>query len=227
VKKKDRANYVDNVRFHTDIISYHEQCAEAKRLGKQKPDIPAYSSECILLMADRVANMKSFISYSYRDEMIDDAIENCVMYFDRFDPFKWKNPFAYFTTVIQYAFIRRINKEERNRYIIYKMFDTTVIGTEYEALMVDDDNNLVHAKTYDNILDFINTFEEREKRKKEKKAANTAAKVKITRVRMRPINRALIALSDRDKGNLIADFYAMGGNIKKIAANTQSYQYYT
>lgn len=226
MQAKKKANYVDNARFHADIIAYHEAIKVAASLGKRKPDIPAYSASCILLMADRVANMKSFISYSYRDEMIDDAIENCVMYFDRFDPYKWKNPFAYFTTVIQYAFIRRINKEEKNRYIIYKMFDTTIIGTEYEALMVDDDNNLVHAKTYDNILDFINTFEERERKKKDKKSGNTHSKMRVTRARMRPVNSTLVNMSQVEKSNLVSAFYASGGNVKKYAANTQNYTYY-
>ena len=92
------------------------------------------------------------------------------MYFDNFDSDKYSNPFAYFTQIIYYAFHRRINKEEKNRYIIYKKFQESVLETDASGYMIDnEDNHLITATMYDNINDFIDRFEKREVDKKSKR----------------------------------------------------------
>ena len=102
--------------------------------------------------------------------MKSDAIENCLMYLDNFDSDKYSNPFAYFTQIIYYAFHRRIAKEEKNRYIIYKKFQESVLDTSDASLMVDaDDNHVVSSTMYDNLNEFIKKFETREAEKKEKR----------------------------------------------------------
>jgi hypothetical protein len=107
------------------------------------------------------------MNYSYRDEMISDAIENCFMYFDNFNPEKSENPFAYFTQISYYAFQRRKNKEKKNKYIMYKRFQESVLHTNDASLMIDaDGNHLISSNIYDNINDFIRDFEERELLKK-------------------------------------------------------------
>ena len=108
--------------------------------------------------------------------MISDAIENCIMYFHDFDPEKSKNPFAYFTQITYYAFLRRIGKEEKNRYAIYKFFDTTMALTENADLLTDGKNNLLSEPVYDNISQFIHNFETKETRKKKEKAAKAKEK---------------------------------------------------
>jgi hypothetical protein len=110
------------------------------------------------------------MNYSFRDELVSDALENCFLYFDNFNPDISRNPFAYFTQIIYYAFHRRISKEEKNRYIIYKKFQESVLDTSDVNLMIDaDDNHVVSSTMYDNLNEFIKKFEKRELEKKEKR----------------------------------------------------------
>ena len=102
--------------------------------------------------------------------MVSDALENCFLYFDNFNPEISHNPFAYFTQITNYAFHRRISKEEKNRYIMYKKFQESVLDTSDASLMVDNDgNHLISTTMYDNLNEFIRKFEKRELEKKEKR----------------------------------------------------------
>ena len=53
--------------------------------------------------------------------MISDGIENCLQYLDNFNPKTSNNPFAYFTQIIYYAFVRRIQKEKKQITIKQRM----------------------------------------------------------------------------------------------------------
>jgi len=172
--KKVTVHYVDNKRFYEAILAYREKCRAAKLAGKDEPRMPEYIGECIYKIANRLSYNSNFINYSFKDEMISDGIENCIMYFKDFDPDKYKNPFAYFTQIIWYAFIRRINKEEKNRYIIYKNFETSMIQGGQTHLLVDEDNNLPASQLYDNIKDFMQRYEAKEETKKVKRQAAKA-----------------------------------------------------
>jgi len=110
-------NYVNNPDFLRAIKEYKVKAKEYKDAGKDKPQISEYIGKCILLIANRLSYKPNFINYTYREEMISDGIENCLMYFDNFDPAKSSNPFAYFTQIIWYAFIRRIQKEKKQTLI--------------------------------------------------------------------------------------------------------------
>lgn len=107
------AHYVNNQDFLVGIVDYGKSVRRAKRLKQEKPRVPEYLGKCILEIANHLAFKPNFINYSFRDEMISDAIENCLIYIDNFDPKKSKNPFAYFTQIAYYAFLRRIHKEKR------------------------------------------------------------------------------------------------------------------
>ena len=168
--KKPKNHYVDNQKMLSEIIEYKKQVAEAKDKGLEKPRVSEYIGKCIYLIAENLSRKPRFINYSFREEMISDAIENCFLYFDNFNPAISQNPFAYFTQIIYYAFHRRISKEEKNRYIIYKKFQESVLHTSDASLMIDsDDNHLISTTVYDNINDFIGKFESREKVKKEER----------------------------------------------------------
>ena len=176
---KKKTHYVDNEKFYNEIVEYKKNCKIAEKEGREKPMLSEYIGKCIFLIAENLAHKPRFMNYSYVDEMKSDAIENCFMYFDNFDSDKYKNPFAYFTQIIYYAFHRRINKEERNRYIMYKKFQENVLYAhqDYDGVSVDSHSLLVdHAdhpvmttQIYDNINEFIGRFEERELVKKEKR----------------------------------------------------------
>ena len=168
--KKKPVEYVNNKKFYEAIVAYHESVAEAKKAGKPEPKIPNYIGECIMMIANKLATKPCFVNYSWKEEMISDAIENCFLYFNDYNPEKGQNPFAYFTQVIYYAFLRRIYKEEKNRYTIYKNFQETITSVHETSLLTDsDDNILMPTQLYDNINAFMEKFEAKEDAKKQKR----------------------------------------------------------
>lgn len=168
--KKKPNHYVDNAKFLADIVEYKKKVAYAAENGLEKPRVSEYIGKCIWLITENLARKPRFMNYSFIDEMKSDAIENCFLYFDNFNPAISQNPFAYFTQIIYYAFHRRISKEEKNRYIIYKKFQEGVLHTADASLMVDgDDNHLISTSMYDNLNQFIQNFETREQAKKLKR----------------------------------------------------------
>lgn len=178
--KDKKVHYVNNQKFYEEIVAYKKKEEEYKQKGLESPRLPEYIGECIFKIANKLSNKPCFINYSYRDEMVSDGIENCIMYFKDFDPNKTQNPFAYFTQVIYYAFLRRINKEEKNRYIIYKNFQETIINNGHTALLMDmEDNHVVPNQLYDNINDFMGRFEKKEEAKKQKRKETKQGLIKF------------------------------------------------
>ena len=114
-KRRDpnSAHYIDNKEFLAKISAYREERIEAEESGDERPQVTNYIGECFVKIANHLAYKSNFVNYTFRDEMILDGIENCLTYMDNFDPAKSKNPFAYFTQITYYAFIRRIQKEKR------------------------------------------------------------------------------------------------------------------
>ena len=169
MSEKKPKHYVNNADFLQALIDYKKKCDEAEQAKKPEPQIPNYIGECFLKIAEHLSRKPNFISYSFRDEMIADGIENCLMYFRNFNPDKSKNPFAYFTQIIYYAFLRRIMKEKKQLYVKYKATQQFGILDEYE-MFEDSDGNMKQFELYDNISEFIHTFEENKRKKKEGKA---------------------------------------------------------
>lgn len=169
-QKKTPQHYVDNKKFYAEILKYREKLQTAREKGLEDPRIPDYIGECIWKIAEKLSTKPCFINYSYREEMVSDGIENCILYFKDYDPEKGQNPFAYFTQVIYYAFLRRIGKEEKNRYAMYKSFQENIIHSYDSSLLIDhDDNHLLPTQMYDNINEFMLKFERKEQAKKEKR----------------------------------------------------------
>jgi hypothetical protein len=162
---KKSNHYINNADFLKALIDYKAACDLASKAKKQDPQIPNYIGECFLKIADHLSRKPNFVSYSFRDEMISDGIENCLMYFRNFDPTKSKNPFAYFTQIIYFAFLRRIMKEKKQLYVKYKATEMFGIFSEHE-MYEDSHGNMQQFKLYDNISEFIHTFEEAKKNKK-------------------------------------------------------------
>jgi hypothetical protein len=165
---KKTTHYINNDDFLKALIEYKTLCEECKSLNKPEPAIPNYIGECFLKIADNLSRLHKFVSYSFKDEMISDGVENCLMYFRNFDPNKSKNPFAYFTQIIYYAFIRRITKEKKQMYIKYKATEQFGIFDEQE-MFEDSDGNMKQFELYDNISEFIQNYEESKDKKKKSK----------------------------------------------------------
>ena len=137
-KKQKKIHYVDNQKFLEEMIIYKGKCKDAKSKGEPEPQISEYVGECFMKIAQRLSFRPNFINYAFRDDMISDGIENCVQYIRNFDPEKSKNPFAYFTQIIYFAFIRRIQKEKKQLYIKYKTMDTFGTLTDNVEVMDHD-----------------------------------------------------------------------------------------
>lgn len=121
-KKKNTSNhYVNNADFYAALCVWKEGVVEADATDDPRPPITDYIGECFVKIANGLSRKACFINYDYRDEMIGDAIENAVLYAHNFSPTKSKNPFAYFTQIMYYAFLRRIQKEKKQMYVKYKL----------------------------------------------------------------------------------------------------------
>ena len=119
--KKKSEHYVNNKEFLAAMVEYKKTVDKAKKAGKNNPRVPDYVGECFLKIANHLSYRPNFINYTYRDDMISDGIENCLQYLNNFDGEKSNNPFAYFTQIIYYAFIRRIQKEKKQTTIKQRM----------------------------------------------------------------------------------------------------------
>ena len=145
--KKKSEHYVNNKEFLAAMVEYKKLVDKAKKTGKKNPRVPDYVGECFLKIANHLSYRPNFINYTFRDDMISDGIENCLQYMYNFNPDKSKNPFAYFTQIIYYAFIRRIQKEKKQSLIKNKLISNVgveqmmdqMVGdeTQYQSQMLD------------------------------------------------------------------------------------------
>ena len=147
-KRKRSEHYVNNKEFLAALIEYRNDVENAfiKKYGRipekadratrwdTKPPIPRYIGECFLKIANHLSFKPNFVNYMFKEDMISDGIENCVQYIHNFNPEKSQNPFAYFTQIIHYAFLRRIQREKRQLDIKTKIVEKT----GYESLMTSD-----------------------------------------------------------------------------------------
>lgn len=120
---KSKEHYVNNKDFLHAIVRYKNKVEEAKLTGAKKPPVGEYIGGCFLKIAQHLSYKPNFVNYMFKDDMIGDGIENCITYIDNFDPAKSSNPFAYFTQIIYYAFLRRIQKEKKQVDIKNKMIE--------------------------------------------------------------------------------------------------------
>lgn len=158
--RRVKRNYVNNKDLLDSLIEYQKKCKEAEDSGDEPPRVPNYVGECIYQIATRLATKPNFSGYSYKEDMISDGIENCLQYIHNFDPDKSSNPFAYFTQIIWYAFLRRIQKEKKQMYIRFKSSQAMLAaGATYDSGEEDISMHLSTSADYMN--SFIEDFEEK------------------------------------------------------------------
>ena len=163
-EKKKKVHYVDNKKFLEAIVERKEQIKEAEGVGESKPQISNYLGECILKISNHLSYRPNFINYTYKEEMISDGIENSLQYIDNFDPEKSKNPFAYFTQIIYYAFIRRIAKEKKQQ----KIKERILLRSNIQDMIVvqKHDDAADYQTQYIDFLDKYNFSDDNEDDKK-------------------------------------------------------------
>ena len=180
VDKENVNHYINNKEFLQALIEYQADIKKCKKEGKSKPYVTDYIAMCFLQIAQRLSYRPNFINYTYKDDMISDGLENCLAYMHNFNPTKSKNPFAYFTQIIYYAFLRRIQKEKKQQYIKYKVFTDHQSGLEeeHEKLSNDFINEKGSADFHIHIKEFIDDMERKEKEKKQKREMKKAEREK-------------------------------------------------
>ena len=150
--KRKSEHYVNNKEFLEALINYRAKCQRAEKAGEARPVIPRYIGECFLKIANHLSYKPNFVNYMFREDMISDGIENCVQYIKNFNPEKSSNPFAYFTQIIHYAFLRRIQKEKRQMDIRGKLIERS----GFEEVMTGD-GDLSNSSDYNSIKENIQT----------------------------------------------------------------------
>jgi hypothetical protein len=128
-KELNNDHYVDNKTFLAEMIKWKKEIREAEDSGDDRPPVSDYIATCFVKIAERLSSKSNFMNYPYKDEMVGDGIENCLMYAHNFNPRKSKNPFSYFTQIIYYAFLRRIEREKKQAYIKFKLTEDMDDGT--------------------------------------------------------------------------------------------------
>ena len=147
--RKRSEHYVNNKEFFAAIVAYKLEILEAEKLGKPKPRITNYLGECFLKIATHLSYKPNFVNYMFKDDMVCDGIENCVQYINNFNPEKSKNQFAYFTQIIHYAFLRRIQKEKKQLEIKQKIIERSGFD---EVMTADQEGK---SSEYNSIKDAI------------------------------------------------------------------------
>ena len=150
--KRKSEHYVNNKEFLEALINYRAKCQRAEEAGEARPVIPRYIGECFLKIANHLSYKPNFVNYMFREDMISDGIENCVQYIKNFNPEKSSNPFAYFTQIIHYAFLRRIQKEKRQMDIKGKLIERSGFDEVFSS-----DGDVYSSSDYNSIKENIQT----------------------------------------------------------------------
>lgn len=171
-KPRKKVNYINNKTLYGSMIHYKNEVNEAKNNDTDAPVIPKYIGESILLICNNLARKPNFSGYTYKTDMISDAIMDCVAAVDNFDPERTNNPFAYFTQIAWNAFIRRIQKEKKQTYIKHKNYENTIMTNEQWS-----DNENIYLKANEYSAEIVRSFED-----KNNKLTKTVKKTKVVGV---------------------------------------------
>ena len=170
--KTKKEHYVDNKQFLEAMKDYKKLCRKAKREKKEKPPVNNYLGSCFLKIENHLSYRPNFINYTFRDDMISDGIENCLQYLDNFDPVKSKNPFAYFTQIIFYAFVRRIQKEKKQTTIKHKL----IMDNNYDDVALQPGDDSEFKNQFREFLQKNTKFEEPKKVERKPRKKKTTSK---------------------------------------------------
>ena len=181
ISAKMRPHYVDNAKLYQAMIEYKEKYNESVSANAPPARISNYIGECIMKISTHLAYKPNFSNYTFREEMISDGVENCLQYISNFDPAKSKNPFAYFTQIIYFAFIRRIMKEKKYLYTKYAAIGRANMVHETSQLQDHDRGHDYNDKiqygewSQEQMDTFMDDFEKKAliKKKKNKQKAAT------------------------------------------------------
>jgi hypothetical protein len=193
MEPKARPHYVDNKKFGEAVVEYVNRVTEAKKDEQPIPVVTRYIADCFLKIAEGLSHKVNFIRYTYREEMVMDAVENCLRAINNYNPNAetrtgTPNAFAYFTQICYFAFLRRIEKEKKQQDIKWKYIEQAGVD-EFIASMSGDDTHSEQA--------FIDTLRER-----------------ISRVREK--DTKIKEFSKKEKQNKSLEFFMSDGDFEKL-----------
>ena len=158
MKPKEKPHYVNNAQFSTSVVDYVHSVRKAKNANKKIPIVPDYIASCFLRIAEGLSHKSNFIRYTYREEMVMDAVENCLKAIENYNleaatRTGKPNAFAYFTQISWFAFLRRIAKEKKQQDVKFKYMEQSGI----DAFMDGSDNNDVAKTVSTHFVDTLRT----------------------------------------------------------------------
>ena len=164
---KRTKNYIDNKIFYQAMTEHYDAVKKAKENNEELPQINNYIGECIYKIAVNTARRANFNNYTFKEEMIGDGIENAIRAVNNFDPSKsTQNPFAYFTRIIWFAFLRRIESEKKQLYTKHKVAENAFLSG---GLFNEQSDSISKFQPSMNNTDYINDFVETYEKKLEEK----------------------------------------------------------
>lgn len=163
-------NYVDNKAFYAALVERRALVEKYAAEGRETPQITNYLGKTIQDICTHFSYKPNFINYSFREEMIGDAVENCLSVIDNFDPVRFSNPFAYFTQITFFAFLRRIEKEKEQQYFKFKLLEELPLDELIETVNPSSgEASFTPAVDFMRDNSYFNTKEYEDKRKAKKK----------------------------------------------------------
>ena len=162
--RKKKTDYINNKTFYNELVKYLDNIKDCENQGKPKPQISRYIGEAILELCTRMSYRPNFNGYTkqWKDEMISDALLNCLAVVENFNPeHEKKNPFGYFSLIAWNAFLRRIEKEKLEQYVKHKNLENMSIHDDTGYLGGELNSNEAHDY-------IIGSYEEKRERKKNK-----------------------------------------------------------
>ncbi len=154
MKPSERPHYVNNALFSQSVVDHVISVREAEAAGEKIPQMPRYVAECFLKISEGLSHKSNFVRYTYREEMVMDAVENCLRACKNYNveaaTRKGKpNAFGYFTQIAWYAFLRRIKKEQRQQDVKLNYLAESGL----EEFMVDPNEDPQVAKAVQSFVD--------------------------------------------------------------------------
>ena len=190
-KASEKPHYVNNKEFSLAVVDYCQVAEKArKQKSKKVPIVPDYIAECFLKIAEGLSHKSNFIRYTYREEMVMDAVENCLKAIKNYDiktatRTGTPNAFAYFTQISWYAFLRRIEKEKKQQDIKLKYMANIQIDELVDTDDDGDDTNQAFVDTLRNRIDNVRGQDKywkdvvtEEKKKRKRRAVNVDSDLK-------------------------------------------------
>lgn len=176
--KRKSDHYINNQEFFDAMKDWKLLVNVADKAGEKHPPITEYIGTCFMKIAENLSRKPNFMNYPYRDEMQSDGVENCLLYAYNFDPEKSKNPFSYFTQIIYYAFLRRIQKEKKQAYIKLKKIEDSDVDSGTRRWFRE---NFLKPNGYETVPTFltendISSFETKDDKEEKKKKVKSVPK---------------------------------------------------